>query len=185
MLTAAAMAIFMAFASNATANENAPAAGPVPYEQVVAMERAEAAAELERVSAIASAAAEFADEEADWRLSARLYHAGGGGATGNDSLGCRPIAMRTVAVDPRVVPRRTRLFIRETVGMQMPDGSLHDGFWYASDTGGAIKGSKIDLYTGHGRGSMSPAMKHNMKTLTVVEAGTFDGCPPDWQTASN
>ena len=185
MLTTAAMAIFMAFASNAAANENAPTTGPVPYEQVVAMERAAELAETERMAAIAAEAAEFANEDADWRLSARLYHAGGGGATGNDSLGCRPIAMRTVAIDPRVVPRRTRLFIRETVGMEMPDGTLHDGFWYASDTGGAIKGSKIDLYTGHGRGSMSPAMKHNMKTLTVVEAGTFDGCPPDWQTASN
>ncbi|WP_122465421.1 MULTISPECIES: 3D domain-containing protein [Brevundimonas] len=185
MLTTAAMALFMAFASNAAANENALPTGPVPYEQVVAVERAEEAAELERMAAIAATAAEFANEDADWRLSARLYHAGGGGATGNDSLGCRPVAMRTVATDPRVVPRRTRLFIRETVGMEMPDGTLHDGFWYASDTGGAIKGSKIDLYTGHGRGSMSPAMKHNMKTLTVVEAGTFDGCPPDWQTASN
>ena len=45
---------------------------------------------------------------------------------------------------------------RETVGMRMADGSIHDGYWYASDTGGAIKGQKIDLYTGHGRGSMSP-----------------------------
>src|SRR5690606_17325434 len=62
-------------------------------------------------------------EEPDWRARATLYHAGGGGATGNDSLGCRPVAMRTVATDPRVIPRRTRLFIRETVGMRLPDGS--------------------------------------------------------------
>ena len=114
----------------------------------------------------------------DWRASARLYHAGGGGATGNDSLGCRPIAMRTVAVDPRVIPRRTKLFIRETVGMRLADGSIHDGYWYASDTGGAIRGQKVDLYTGHGRGSMAPIMPLNMSTLTVVDAGPFDGCPP-------
>lgn len=185
MLTAAAMAFLMAFATNAATNENASPDGPVPYEQVVALERAAEAEQQAQLALISAEAAEFHDEDPDWRLSARLYHAGGGGATGNDSLGCRPIAMRTVAVDPRVVPRRTRLFIRETVGMEMPDGRLHDGFWYASDTGGAIKGSKIDLYTGHGRGSMQPAMRHNMKTLTVVEAGTFQGCPPDWQTASN
>lgn len=117
---------------------------------------------------------------ADWSARANLYHAGGGGATGNDSLGCRPIAMRTVATDPRYIPRRTRLFIRETVGMRMSDGSTHDGYWYASDTGGAIKGQKIDLYTGHGRGSMSPAMRFNQRRLTIVNAGRFDGCPPSW-----
>jgi 3D (Asp-Asp-Asp) domain-containing protein len=123
---------------------------------------------------------ELLQGDPDWRASARLYHAGGGGATGNDSLGCRPIAMRTVAVDPRVIPRRTRLFIRETVGLRLADGSLHDGFWYASDTGGAIKGAKVDLYTGHGRASMNPIMRLNMQTLNISDAGRFDGCPPDW-----
>ena len=120
--------------------------------------------------------------EADPRWSARvnLYHAGGGGATGNDSLGCRPIPMRTVAVDPRYIPRRTRLFIPETVGMRMPDGTIHDGYWYASDTGGAIKGQKIDLYTGHGRGSMQPAMRFNQARVSIIDAGRFDGCPPSW-----
>ena len=117
-----------------------------------------------------------------WTARVNLYHAGGGGATGNDSLGCRPIAMRTIATDPRYIPRRTRLFIPETVGMRMSDGSVHDGYWYASDTGGAIKGQKIDLYTGHGRGSMSPAMRFNQRRLTLVDAGRFDGCPPSWDS---
>ena len=117
---------------------------------------------------------------ADWTARVNLYHAGGGGATGNDSLGCRPIPMRTIATDPRYIPRRTRLFIPETVGMEMPDGTLHDGYWYSSDTGGAIKGQKIDLYTGHGRGSMQPIMRLNMRTLSIAEAGHFDGCPPSW-----
>ena len=93
--------------------------------------------------------------------------------------------MRTVAVDPRVIPRRTKLFIRETVGLRMSDGTVHDGYWYASDTGGAIKGAKVDLYTGHGRGSMQQARTLNMKTLTIADAGDFDGCPPAWETASN
>jgi len=113
-----------------------------------------------------------------WRLQARLYHAGGGGATGRDSLGCMPVPLRTVAIDPRVVPKRTKLFIKETVGMRMPGGGRHDGVWYASDTGGGIKGTKIDLFTGHGKASMKPAMPHNLKRLTVSRAGTFKGCPP-------
>ena len=172
MLNAAIMALLLLFGADPAETGTAPA-GPVAYTEILAEEeagRARAAAEAEA----------FANEAPDWRLSARLYHAGGGGATGNDSLGCPPVAMRTVATDPRVVPRRTRLFIRETVGLTLPDGTVHDGFWYASDTGGAIKGAKIDLYTGYGRGSMAPAMPLNMRTLTVVEAGHFDGCPPAW-----
>jgi len=165
------------------------AAEPVSYEQVLAAE-AEARTQAPAASAAADSAVEASAgalteeqqalmaEDPKWRASARLYHAGGGGATGNDSLGCRPIAMRTVAVDPRYIPRRTRLFIPETVGMRLSDGSRHDGFWYASDTGGAIKGQKIDLYTGHGRGSMNQAMRLNMRNLTIVDAGRFDGCPP-------
>lgn len=167
-----------------------PAVGePIAYTAVLAAEAAEqetpttANRSEDAVSddePLAELHTELLQEDPDWRASARLYHAGGGGATGNDSLGCRPIPMRTVAVDPRIIPRRTRLFIRETVGLRLADGTLHDGFWYASDTGGAIKGAKVDLYTGHGRASMSPIMRLNMRTLSISDAGRFDGCPPDW-----
>jgi 3D (Asp-Asp-Asp) domain-containing protein len=113
-----------------------------------------------------------------WRLKATLYHAGAKGIRALDSLGCKVVPMRTVAIDKTVIPRRTKLFIKETVGLPMPDGTKHDGFWYATDVGGAIKGSKIDLFTGDGRKSMSPVMPLNLKTLTVVQAGAFKGCPP-------
>jgi 3D (Asp-Asp-Asp) domain-containing protein len=113
-----------------------------------------------------------------WLLKATLYHGRGGGAGARDSLGCRPIAMRTVAVDPTLIPRRTILFIAETVGLPLPGGGKHDGYWYASDTGGSIKGSRIDLFTGGGAGSMKPAMTLNLKKITIAKAGKFDGCPP-------
>lgn len=163
-----------------------PASGePVAYTAVIAAEASNvetpATANGSDDAALSAEQAELMAGDPDWRASARLYHAGGGGATGNDSLGCRPIAMRTVAVDPRVIPRRTKLFIRETVGLRLADGTVHDGYWYASDTGGAIKGAKIDLYTGHGRGSMNQAMRLNMRTLTIADAGRFDGCPPSWE----
>jgi 3D (Asp-Asp-Asp) domain-containing protein len=111
-------------------------------------------------------------------MKATLYHFGAKGVGNKDSLGCRPVAMRTVAVDPTMIPRRTILFIAETVGLTMPDGSKHDGYWYASDTGGAIKGHRIDLFTGQGKASMKPAYKLNLAKLSVSKAGTFTGCPP-------
>ncbi|HEY1425897.1 MAG TPA: 3D domain-containing protein [Caulobacteraceae bacterium] len=86
--------------------------------------------------------------------------------------------MRTAAVDGTNLPRHTVLFIKETVGMPMPDGSKHDGYWYASDVGGAIHKGRIDLFTGSGAASMRPLMSLNLATLAVMKAGVFHGCPP-------
>lgn len=115
---------------------------------------------------------------AGWNLKATLYHAGAKGVGALDSLGCKVVAMRTVAVDKTVIPRHSILFIKETVGMKMPDGSTHDGYWYASDVGGAIKGKRIDLYTGVGAASMKAARALNLANLTAIKVGEFKGCPP-------
>jgi 3D (Asp-Asp-Asp) domain-containing protein len=168
-----------------------PAVDPISYAAAVAADPVVVESTETRDGSIEAALdlsaeqAEMMARDPDWNAHASLYHAGGGGATGNDSLGCRPVAMRTLATDPRVIPRRTRLFIRETVGIRLPDGTVHDGYWYASDTGGAIRGQRVDLYTGHGRRSMDPVMRFNQRRLTITNAGRFDGCPPAWENASN
>lgn len=113
-----------------------------------------------------------------WNLKATLYHAGARGVGALDALGCKVVAMRTVAVDKNLIPRHSVLFIKETVGMKMPDGSTHDGYWYASDTGGAIKGKRIDLFTGFSASSMNPLRALNLASLTAVKVGDFKGCPP-------
>lgn len=113
----------------------------------------------------------------DWTMKVTLYHSDGGGAGARDSLGCSVVPMRTAAIDPSVAPRRTILFIPDTVGLPMPDGSAHDGYWYASDTGGAVKGHTVDLFTGRGRVSMQPLLKLNTRRVAVQKAGTFSGCP--------
>ena len=113
-----------------------------------------------------------------WNLKATLYHAGAKGVGALDALGCKVVAMRTVAVDKNLIPKRSVLFIKETVGLKMPDGSAHDGYWYASDAGGAIKGKRIDLFTGSGAGSMGPVRALNLSSLTAVKVGDFQGCPP-------
>jgi 3D (Asp-Asp-Asp) domain-containing protein len=113
-----------------------------------------------------------------WNVKATLYHAGAKGVGALDSLGCRVVAMRTVAVDPKLIAKRSVLFIKETVGVRMPDGRVHDGYWYASDTGGAIKGQRIDLYTGSGARSMKPVKSLSLAKLTAIKVGEFKGCPP-------
>lgn len=125
-------------------------------------------------------AAEVIKRVTDMRLKATLYHAGARGVGSRDSLGCTVVPMRTLAVDPTVIPRRTVVFIEETVGLLMPDGTKHDGLWYATDIGGAIKGSKVDLYTGQGSTSMRQFFerKINVAMLNAVKVGTFKGCPP-------
>jgi len=113
----------------------------------------------------------------DWNLKATLYH-GGGGMSARDSLGCRVSPMRTVAIDRALITRGAILFIKQTVGLLLPGGGVHDGYWYASDTGGAIRGARIDLFTGPGAQSMRPLQPLNLKTLTVTKVGVFKGCPP-------
>ncbi len=55
------------------------------------------------------------------------------------ALGKTP-TVGTVAVDPRVIPLGTRMYI-ETV-----DGSYVYGECFAGDTGGSIKGNRVDLF---------------------------------------
>ncbi|HWE99288.1 MAG TPA: 3D domain-containing protein [Caulobacteraceae bacterium] len=111
-----------------------------------------------------------------YAVLATLYH-GGGGMGSRDSLGCKVVPMRTAAVDGVSIPRHSLLFIKETVGLKMPDGRLHDGYWYASDVGGAIHQGRIDLFTGAGAASMTPLAHLNLATLTVAKVGRFQGCP--------
>jgi 3D (Asp-Asp-Asp) domain-containing protein len=125
----------------------------------------------------AKRAADEAVTAVETQLKATLYHTGARGIGSRDSLGCRLAPMRTVAVDPKVFPRHSILFIKETVGLKMPDGSTHDGYWYASDVGGAIKGARIDLFTGAGAASMKVLQALNLTTITAVKVGVFEGCP--------
>ena len=62
------------------------------------------------------------------------------------------IPFRSIAVDKNTIPYGTVLYIPAAKGIsfQLPDGSyaVHDGYFFASDTGGAIKGNHIDTFTG-------------------------------------
>jgi 3D (Asp-Asp-Asp) domain-containing protein len=61
--------------------------------------------------------------------------------------GQRPlIPFKSVAVDPRVIRLGEPIYIPEFDGIILPDGSIHDGCVRADDTGGGIKGRKMDFF---------------------------------------
>ena len=70
------------------------------------------------------------------------------GCTGRRATGAPITPLRTVAVDPTVIPMGELLFIPELVGLPQPDGAPHDGCFVAGDKGIKIKGRRIDVFTG-------------------------------------
>lgn len=70
---------------------------------------------------------------------------------GEGVKGYKLVPYRTVAVDPNVIPYGTVLYIPDAVGVEYELGDesySHNGFFFAGDTGGAIKGNHIDVFTG-------------------------------------
>jgi len=63
------------------------------------------------------------------------------------------IPYRTIAVDPDVIPYGSVVYIPEAAGKEiaLTDGTkfIHDGYFFAGDTGGAIKNNHIDVFTGN------------------------------------
>jgi 3D (Asp-Asp-Asp) domain-containing protein len=86
---------------------------------------------------------------------------------------CALKPFRVAAVDRNVIPLGSVIFIQESVGMKLPDGSIHDGYWLAGDVGGAIKDRHLDLFIGSERWSRTLS-KHKMsahKNLHVSIVG--------------
>jgi 3D (Asp-Asp-Asp) domain-containing protein len=99
---------------------------------------------------------------------------------GIDSRGCALVPFRSAAVDPRVIPLGTRLFIRDTKGIKLPGGGTHDGIWYATDIGPLIKGRRIDLFVGRGIQRIAVIESAGIDYLDTVHAEILDqnlGCP--------
>lgn len=71
---------------------------------------------------------------------------------GEGVKGYQLVPYRTIAVDPNYIPYGTVLYIPAAVGTAFTDSKgqqyIHDGYFFAGDTGGAIKTNHIDVYTG-------------------------------------
>lgn len=61
------------------------------------------------------------------------------------------VPYRTVAVDPKLIPFGTVLYVPHARGTPLPadagDRVLHDGYFCVADTGSAIRGSQVDRLT--------------------------------------
>ena len=73
-------------------------------------------------------------------MVATAYTYGDGGKWGNVTATGKTVKVGHVAVDPKVIPLGTRLYIA------YPNGKWVYGYAVAEDTGGAIKGNRIDLF---------------------------------------
>ncbi len=88
---------------------------------------------------------------------------------GLGTAGYHLIPYRSVAVDRDVVPIGTPLYLPAAVGAKLPDGTVHDGRFWAHDVGGGIDGWHLDLFTGAGdrREPLEKAGVKNLKTTAV------------------
>jgi 3D (Asp-Asp-Asp) domain-containing protein len=80
------------------------------------------------------------------------------------------IPFRTIAVDPAIIPFTTVLYIPGLRGLSFQlEGRTyaHDGYVFAGDRGGAIKGVHIDFFSGNQSASPFPTViaSHESKTF--------------------
>ena len=82
----------------------------------------------------------------------KSYFAKAVGPYGDGVAGYILVPFRTVAVDKAKIPFGTVLYIPRARGAEVTVGAgqkiRHDGYFFAGDTGGAIKGNHIDVFCG-------------------------------------
>lgn len=105
-----------------------------------------------------------------YRVLPRAEYPWGRGSTG------QPLSpFRTIAVDPRVIPYGSRVYIPELDGLEI-EGEIFDGCFVANDTGGAIKGRKIDVFAG--RRAFIPPARSRFESLKATIYRGGERCAP-------
>lgn len=86
----------------------------------------------------------------------------GEGATGTTASGTQATAGRTIATDPSVIPTGTQVVI--------------DGHTYtAEDTGGAIKGNRIDIFVDSHQEALNQGTRKNVEVFAATGDGNSNG----------
>jgi 3D (Asp-Asp-Asp) domain-containing protein len=91
---------------------------------------------------------------------------------GDGVMGYQLIPYRTIAVDPSYIPYGSVIYVPEARGAQiiLPNGTqaLHDGYFYAADTGGALHGKHIDVFIGSATENPFEFVRSNSSSLFKV-----------------
>lgn len=113
----------------------------------------------------------------------KSYFTMAAGPFGDGVKGNKLVPYRTIAVDKKVIPFGTVVFIPDAKGVviRLPDGTSinHDGYFYAGDTGGAIKGAHIDVFCGATSTNCFPSFIHSdakktFKAIIVTDASIIE-----------
>ena len=75
--------------------------------------------------------------------------------------------LKSIAVDPRVIPLGARVYIPQAENVVV-NGRHHSGIFYAHDIGSAVKGKHIDVFVGD-RGNTEAFSSAGMKSLGGVD----------------
>ncbi|MBI4815969.1 MAG: hypothetical protein HY791_06925 [Deltaproteobacteria bacterium] len=98
------------------------------------------------------------------------------GEFGDGAGGRRLVPLRSLAVDPKVIPIGSVVYVPQARGLSLsvPGGRdledrrvEHDGFFFAATTGGAIDGHKIDVFIG-------PLSQNPFSFVQSTKRGTFE-----------
>lgn len=92
---------------------------------------------------------------------------------GCSSTGCALAPYRSVAVDPRFVKLGSTLYIPQLKGTLLPDGTIHDGIFVATDRGG-FRGRHIDVFVGCGSHSSRPFVSKGYGSRSHVTVYVVD-----------
>ncbi|MBI3270742.1 MAG: hypothetical protein HYZ53_17195 [Planctomycetes bacterium] len=109
-----------------------------------------------RVLNVSGKAGSFNFVDAAYGMGVRSYHL---------------LPFRSVAVDKKELPIGSKLYLPAARGVRLPDGTVHDGIFYAQDVGGGIKGKRFDIFIGRKahQAAWERAGVGNMKPLALFK----------------
>lgn len=81
--------------------------------------------------------------------------------------GCALIPFRTAAVDPHFIKLGSKIYIPQLKGTRLPDGTIHDGVFLATDRG-HFRGRHVDLFVGTGARGARPFVQHGYGSRSHV-----------------
>lgn len=80
------------------------------------------------------------------------------------------IPFKTVAVDPKIIPLGSWLFIPTLKGKKNPQGRRISGCVQAMDTGSMVKGKHLDMFMGYSHWALKFQRKYRLKKVRVRRA---------------